>query len=89
MGPTQPPTEWVQVALFVGIKRPRRKAVHSPSSSAKINNDRGEPPRLCMSSFQPALNYPLNSLSIGKLLRLVNFFYYNPSICTIGRCCGL
>jgi hypothetical protein len=37
LGPTQPPIQWVQVALFLGIKRPGREADHSPPSSAEVN----------------------------------------------------
>jgi len=34
--PTQPPTQWVPGALFLGVKRPGREADHSPPSSAEI-----------------------------------------------------
>jgi hypothetical protein len=35
LGPTQPPTQWVSGALSLGIKRPVRKADHSPPPSAE------------------------------------------------------
>jgi hypothetical protein len=34
LGPTQPPIQWVPGALFLGVKRQEREAVHSPPSSA-------------------------------------------------------
>jgi hypothetical protein len=36
--PTQPPTEWVPVAISSEVKRPYREAVHSPPSSADTMN---------------------------------------------------
>jgi hypothetical protein len=36
LGPTQPPIQWVQGALSLGVKRPRREADHSPPSSAEV-----------------------------------------------------
>jgi hypothetical protein len=36
LGPTQPPIQWVQEALSLGVKRPGREADHSPPSSAKV-----------------------------------------------------
>jgi hypothetical protein len=36
LGPTQPYSQWVQRALSLGLKRPRREADHSPSSSAEV-----------------------------------------------------
>jgi hypothetical protein len=38
LGPTQPPIQWVRGALSLGIKRPGRKANHSPPSSAEVKN---------------------------------------------------
>jgi hypothetical protein len=38
LGPTQPPIQWVQGALSLGVKRPGREADHSPPSSAGVNN---------------------------------------------------
>jgi hypothetical protein len=35
LGPTQPPIQWVSVALSLGVKRPGREADHSPPSSAE------------------------------------------------------
>jgi hypothetical protein len=35
-GPTQPPIQWVPDAFSLGIKRPRREADHSPSTSAEV-----------------------------------------------------
>jgi hypothetical protein len=34
--PTQSPIQWVQRALSLGVKRPRREADHSPRSSAEV-----------------------------------------------------
>jgi hypothetical protein len=34
--PTQPPIQWVQGALSLGIKRPGHEADHSPPSSAEV-----------------------------------------------------
>jgi hypothetical protein len=36
LGPTQPPIQWIQGALSLGIKRPGREAYHSPTSSAEV-----------------------------------------------------
>jgi hypothetical protein len=33
MGPTQPPIQWVQGALSLGVNGPGREADHSPSSA--------------------------------------------------------
>jgi hypothetical protein len=38
LGPTQPPIEWVPGALSLAVKRPRREADHSPTSSAGVKN---------------------------------------------------
>jgi hypothetical protein len=35
-GPTQPPIQWVQGAVSLGVKRPGREADHSPPSSAEV-----------------------------------------------------
>jgi len=37
-GPTQLPIQWVPGALSLGVKRPRRKADHSPPSSTEVRN---------------------------------------------------
>jgi hypothetical protein len=34
--PTQPPSQWVTVALFLGVKRPGREADHLPPSIAEV-----------------------------------------------------
>jgi len=39
LGPTQPPIQWKQGALSLGIKRPRCEADHSPPSSAELKNE--------------------------------------------------
>jgi hypothetical protein len=36
LGPTQPPMQWVQGTLSLGVKRPGREADHSPPSSADV-----------------------------------------------------
>jgi hypothetical protein len=36
LGHTQPPIQWVQDALSLGVKRPGREADHSPPSSAEV-----------------------------------------------------
>jgi hypothetical protein len=38
LGPTQPPVQWVQEALSLGVKRPGHEADHIPSSSAEVKN---------------------------------------------------
>jgi hypothetical protein len=38
LGPTQTPIQWVPGALSLGVKRPGRKADHSPTSSAEVKN---------------------------------------------------
>jgi hypothetical protein len=38
LGPNQPPIQWVQVALSLGVKRSGRKADHSPPYSAEVKN---------------------------------------------------
>jgi hypothetical protein len=38
LGPTQPPIRWVTVASSLGVKRPGRKADHSPPPSAEAKN---------------------------------------------------
>jgi hypothetical protein len=35
LGPTQPPNDWVQGDLSLGVKQPRREADHSPPSSTE------------------------------------------------------
>jgi hypothetical protein len=37
-GARQPPVQWVPGALFLGVKRSRREANHSPPSSPEIKN---------------------------------------------------
>jgi hypothetical protein len=36
LAPTQPPIQWVQGALSLGVKRPGREADHSPPSSTEV-----------------------------------------------------
>jgi hypothetical protein len=36
LGPTQPPIQWVPGALSLGVKRPGRKADHSPPTNAEV-----------------------------------------------------
>jgi hypothetical protein len=36
LGPTHPPNQWVPEALSLGVKRPGRKADHSPPSRAEV-----------------------------------------------------
>jgi hypothetical protein len=38
LGPTQPPIQWVQGALYLGVKRPGRETDNSPPSSAEVKN---------------------------------------------------
>jgi hypothetical protein len=42
--PTQPPVQWVLCAVYMGIKRQRREADHSPPSTAEVKNGRDIPP---------------------------------------------
>jgi hypothetical protein len=36
LGPTEPPIQWVPVALSLGVKRPGREADHLPPSTAEV-----------------------------------------------------
>jgi hypothetical protein len=36
LGPTQLPIQWVLGAIPLGVKRPGRKADHSPADSAEV-----------------------------------------------------
>jgi hypothetical protein len=38
LGPSQPPVQWVQGALSLGVKWLRHEADHSPPSSAEVKN---------------------------------------------------
>jgi hypothetical protein len=38
LGPTQPPIQWVQGPLSLGVKQPGREADHSPPSSTEVKN---------------------------------------------------
>jgi hypothetical protein len=38
LGPTQTPIQWVKGAPSLGVKRPGRKAKHSPPSRAEVKN---------------------------------------------------
>jgi hypothetical protein len=38
LGPTQPPIQWVQRVLSLGVKRPGRETDHTPASSAEVRN---------------------------------------------------
>jgi hypothetical protein len=38
LGPTQPPIQGIPEALSLGVKRPGRKADHSPPPSAEVKN---------------------------------------------------
>jgi hypothetical protein len=38
LGPTQPPIQWVPLALSPGVKRPGPDADHSPSTGAEVKN---------------------------------------------------
>jgi hypothetical protein len=40
LGPTQPPSQWLQGALSLELKRPGREADQSPPSSAEEKNAR-------------------------------------------------
>jgi len=39
LGLTQPPIQWVQGALSLGVKQPGREAGNQPPSSAKVKNE--------------------------------------------------
>jgi hypothetical protein len=39
LGPSQPPIQWVLMAVSPGVKWPGCEADHSPPPSAKIKND--------------------------------------------------
>jgi hypothetical protein len=51
LGPTQPPIQWAPGTLYPRIKRPGRKADHSPPSSAEVKNGGAIPPLPHMSSW--------------------------------------
>jgi hypothetical protein len=38
LGPTQPPRQWVQGAVSLGVKRQGCESDHSPSCSVEVNN---------------------------------------------------
>jgi hypothetical protein len=38
LGPTQPPTQWVPAALYLGVKRLGRESNHSHPSSTEVKN---------------------------------------------------
>jgi hypothetical protein len=38
LGSTQPPIQWVDGALSLGVKRPRHEADHSPPSTAEVKD---------------------------------------------------
>jgi hypothetical protein len=44
LGPTEPPLQWLQGALSLGIKRPGREADYSPPFSAEVKNVWSIPP---------------------------------------------
>jgi hypothetical protein len=44
VGPSQPPIQWVQRAVYPGVKRPACEADHSPPSSADVRNGGAIPP---------------------------------------------
>jgi hypothetical protein len=50
LGPTQPPIQWVPVALPQEVKQPGGEADCSPPSSAKIKYSDAVPPLSLMSS---------------------------------------
>jgi hypothetical protein len=54
LGPTQPPIQWVPGALSLGVKRPGRKADHSPPSSAEVKYAWSLPPLPNTSSWRGA-----------------------------------
>jgi hypothetical protein len=37
LGPTQPPIQWVQEAVYPGVKQQKREADNSPPASAEVN----------------------------------------------------
>jgi hypothetical protein len=41
LGSTQPPIQWVQWAISLGVKRPGREAEHSPPTSAEVKKNVG------------------------------------------------
>jgi hypothetical protein len=52
LGPTQPPIQWVPVALSPEVKRPGREADHSSPSNVDVKNSRAIPPLLHWSSLR-------------------------------------
>jgi hypothetical protein len=38
LGPSQPPIQWVPLAVSLGVKRPGREADHLPPSSGEVKN---------------------------------------------------
>jgi hypothetical protein len=63
-GFTHPPIKWVPEARFLGVKRSRREADHSPPSSVEVKNGGAIPPLPHMSSWRGA------ELSTGENLLL-------------------
>jgi hypothetical protein len=54
LGPTKPPTRWVQGSVSPKVKRTARKADHTLPSSSEFNNGGAVPPLPHMSSWQGA-----------------------------------
>jgi hypothetical protein len=50
LGPTQPPIQLIPGALSLGVKRPGRKADHSPPSRAEVKE--------CVELYLHSLNMP-------------------------------
>jgi hypothetical protein len=75
------------VALFLGVKRPGREAIHSPPSSVEVKNawSYASPPQYAFMAWFPVkaqgqlylyLNLPPNSLHIEELRN----FYSSPNV---------
>jgi hypothetical protein len=71
-GLTQPPSQWLQGALSLGVKRVKSEADHSPPSSAEVKNGGAIPPLPRMSSWHSGYK-----LSTGKTLLLFGVALYN------------
>jgi len=39
LGYTQPPIQWIPVAIFLAVKRPDHEVDHSPPSNAELKNE--------------------------------------------------
>jgi hypothetical protein len=71
LGPTQPPIQWVTVALSLGVKRPVRETDHSPPSSAEAK----EWVELCLHSQYSFMAWCSFKKNTGTTLHTHTYMY--------------